>query len=48
MVHDAAWLTAYDSYYYDQYGNRPLPVLRVRYDDPRRRGSIWSQAAGPC
>ena len=32
-MRDAAWLTEYDSYYYDQYGNRPLPVLRVRYDD---------------
>jgi len=34
-VRDAAWLTEYDSYYYDQYGNRPLPVLRVRYEDER-------------
>jgi hypothetical protein len=33
-MRDAAWLTDYDSYYYDQYGTRPLPVLRVRYDDP--------------
>ena len=32
-MRDAAWLTDYDSYYYDQYGNRPLPVLRVRYQD---------------
>ena len=32
-VRDAAWLTEYDAYYYDQYGNRPLPVLRVRYAD---------------
>jgi hypothetical protein len=32
-MRDAAWLTEYDSYYYDQYGNRPLPVLRVRYSD---------------
>ena len=35
-MRDASWLTEYDSYYYDQYGNRPLPVLRVRYDDPRQ------------
>lgn len=27
---DASWLMEYDAYYYDQYGNRPLPVLRVR------------------
>jgi len=33
-IRDAMWLTDYDSYYYDQYGTRPLPVLRVRYDDP--------------
>ena len=32
-MRDAAWLTDYDSYYYDQYGNHPLPVLRVRYAD---------------
>jgi hypothetical protein len=32
-IRDAAWLTDYDSYYYDQYGSRPLPVLRVRYAD---------------
>ena len=33
-VADAAWLQEYDAYYYDQHGARPLPVLRVRYDDP--------------
>ena len=32
-MRDATWLTEYDSYYYDQYDNRPLPVLRVRYND---------------
>jgi hypothetical protein len=32
-MRDATWLTDYDSYYYDQYGTRPLPVLRIRYDD---------------
>jgi hypothetical protein len=31
---DAAWLEAYDAYYYDARGSRALPVLRVRYDDP--------------
>jgi hypothetical protein len=31
---DAVWLTAYDGYYYDPRRSRPLPVLRVRYDDP--------------
>jgi hypothetical protein len=32
---DSVWLTAYDNYYYDREGSRPLPVLRVRYDDPQ-------------
>jgi hypothetical protein len=53
-MRDAVWLTAYDSYYYDQYGNRPLPVLRVRYDDRRRtwlylepsRGTMVKQDVG--
>jgi hypothetical protein len=30
---DAAWLTAYDAYYYGRGGDRRLPVLRVRFDD---------------
>jgi hypothetical protein len=34
-VKDAVWLTAYDSYYYDPRSSRPLPVLRVRYEDPQ-------------
>ncbi len=33
-VQDAVWLQDYDAYYYDRYGTRPLPVLRVRYQDP--------------
>jgi hypothetical protein len=32
-MQDAAWLQEYDAYYYNQDGNRPLPVLRVRYAD---------------
>ena len=32
-VQDAEWLDTYDSYYYDLRGSRPLPVLRVRYQD---------------
>jgi hypothetical protein len=32
-IADATWLTEYDSYYYDKNGDRPLPVLRVRYAD---------------
>ena len=35
-VEDAVWLQDYDTYYYDRYAARPLPVLRVRYDDPPR------------
>jgi len=32
-VLDAVWLQEYDAYYYDPRGSRPLPVLRVRYQD---------------
>jgi uncharacterized iron-regulated membrane protein len=32
-VQEAVWLTRYDSYYYDRAGERPLPVLRVKYAD---------------
>lgn len=35
-VGDSEWLTAYDSYYYSHTGTKPLPVLRIRYEDPRR------------
>ena len=27
-------LTGYDAYYYDREYRRPLPVLRVKFDDP--------------
>jgi hypothetical protein len=37
-MRDAAWLQEYDAYYYNQDGTRPLPVLRVRYDDA---ASTW-------
>jgi hypothetical protein len=50
-MRDAAWLSEYDAYYYSQKGTRPLPVLRVRYDDPQQtwlyldpgRGAIASR-----
>jgi len=32
-VQEAVWLTRYDGYYYDRAGERPLPVLRVKYAD---------------
>ena len=35
-VADITELTSYDSYYYDRGGELPLPVFRVRYDDPVR------------
>ena len=37
-IEDSRWLNAYDAYYYDRHGQRPLPVLRVRYADPQ---STW-------
>jgi hypothetical protein len=33
---DVARLHGYDAYYYDRHGELPLPVLRIRYDDPVR------------
>ena len=35
-VLDTAWLEEYDRYYYGRPGTRPLPVLRVRFDDPQK------------
>jgi PepSY-associated transmembrane protein len=32
-MQDAVWLQEYDGYYYDPRASRPLPVLRVRYED---------------
>jgi hypothetical protein len=36
VIQDIARLDTYDSYYYDRERELPLPVLRVRYDDPER------------
>jgi hypothetical protein len=33
---DQALLTGCDAYYYDREWRRPLPVLRVKFDDPQR------------
>jgi len=33
-IRDFAVLDAYDAYYYSRDGSAPLPVLRVRFDDP--------------
>jgi hypothetical protein len=33
-VVEAVWLDTYDAYYYDREGARPLPVLRVKFNDP--------------
>jgi hypothetical protein len=35
-VQDAVWLEEYDAYYYDRSRDLPLPILRVRYEDPQR------------
>ena len=35
-IEDATWLDEYDAYYYNRFNARPLPVLRVKYDDPLR------------
>jgi hypothetical protein len=45
-IRDAAWLQEYDSYYYDPRGGRGLPILRVRYDDPRETWLYFDAARG--
>ncbi len=35
-VVEAAWLDEYDAYYYDRARAKPLPVLRVKFDDPEQ------------
>lgn len=40
-VRDVRWLSEYDAYYYDREGARPLPVLRIRFDD---RDATWLYA----
>lgn len=35
-IAEATLLTEYDSYYYSRNGQAPLPVLRVRFEDPDR------------
>lgn len=45
-VVDLAWLDGYDAYYYDPRGERPLPVLRARYDDAESTWSYLDPAAG--
>jgi len=42
-IQETAWLTTYDSYYYDRASERPLPVLRVKYADT---GATWLYLAG--
>ena len=37
-VIEATLLTEYDSYYYSKRGQTPLPVVRVKFDDP---GQTW-------
>lgn len=33
---DTAWLTEYDAYYIDRHNRKPLPVLRIRFNDPEQ------------
>lgn len=46
QVQDAAWLTRYDGYYYDRAGERPLPVLRVKYADADQSWLYFSARDG--
>jgi hypothetical protein len=43
---DVAWLAEYDSYYYDRTGDRPLPVLRAKFDDPDQTWLYLNAADG--
>jgi hypothetical protein len=45
-VREAQWLDRYDSYYYDRTGSRPLPVLRISYDDPDETAIYLDPANG--
>ena len=42
----AEWLVAYDAYYYSRRGERPLPVLRVKYDDANRTWLYFDPRTG--
>ena len=35
QIKQVEWLTEYDSYYTDRHGEKRLPMLRVRFDDPQ-------------
>jgi hypothetical protein len=43
---ESAWLERYDSYYYDRGGALPLPVLRVKYDDPLETWLYFDPSVG--
>ena len=46
---EIAWLTEYDSYYYDRIdvaGAAPLPVLRAKFDDPEQTWLYLSATEG--
>ena len=43
---DATWLRAYDAYYSDRDQRQPLPVLRVKYDDPAATWLYFDPARG--
>jgi hypothetical protein len=45
-IASAVWLTEHDGYYYDARGTRPLPVLRIQYDDPQRTWLYLDPARG--
>jgi hypothetical protein len=43
---DAVWLDRYDAYYYSRDRRLPLPVLRVRYDDPQATWLYFDPSRG--
>lgn len=46
VIEETTWLTDHDGYYYDPRGQRPLPVLRVRYADEARTWLYLDPARG--
>jgi hypothetical protein len=45
-IQDAVWLQEYDAHYYDLRAGRPLPVLRVRFEDEARTWLYVDPARG--
>lgn len=45
-IAEATWIDRYDDYYIHRLGERPLPVLRVRYADPQQTLAYFDPGRG--